>query len=208
VNKIKHFFRQSWLLIVASFLFGLLIAVTNAGLSPRIEQNKINKRNRLVGGLLPEAKNFVALDAPVEIESARGRKENVEVYKAMSEAGQCVGWSFNASGSGFADKIELVVAVDAAFEKIAGFDVLSSNETPGFGDQIKYDYYRSQYKGAPASELKLVSIGDPKEIDSKIVAITGATVSSEAVVEIVSRFVTQVKEQMQKKGTIGNVKQQ
>jgi electron transport complex protein RnfG len=208
VNKIKHFFRQSWLLIVASFLFGLLIAVTNAGLSPRIEQNKINKRNRLVGGLLPEAKNFVALDAPVEIESARGRKENVEVYKAMSEAGQCVGWSFNASGSGFADKIELVVAVDAKFEKVAGFDVLSSSETPGFGDQIKYDYYRSQYKGAPASELKLVSIGDPKEIDSKIVAITGATVSSEAVVEIVSRFVTQVKEQMQKKGTIGNVKQQ
>lgn len=208
MSKVKHFIEQSWLLIVASFFFGLLIAVTDAGLSPRIEQNKINKRNRLVGVLLPEAENFVLLDTPIEIESVRGKKEAVEIYKAVSEAGECVGWSFNAAGSGFADRIELVVAVDANFEKIAGFDVLSSNETPGFGDQIKYDYYRNQYKGAPAGELKLVSVGDPTKIDSQIVAISGATVSSEAVVEIVSHFVTQIKEQVQKKGIIGNVKQQ
>lgn len=196
--KIKHFIQQSWLLIVASFFFGLLIAVTNAALSPRIVQNKINKRNRLVGVLLPEAKNF-ALDTEIEIESIQGKKEKVEVYRAMSEAGECVGWSFNADGSGFADKIELVVAVDKDFEKLAGFDVLASNETPGFGDQIKYDYYRDQFKGAPAEELKLISSGDPKKIDAEIVAISGASVSSESVVEIINNFLRQIKEQMQQK---------
>jgi len=204
VLKIKHFIQQSWLLIVASFFFGLLIAVTNAALSPRIEQNKINKRNRLVGALLPEAKDFVLLEAEIEIESIQGKKEKVEVYRAMSEGDECVGWSFNAAGSGFADKIELVVAVDKDFEKLAGFDVLSSNETPNFGDQIKYDYYRDQFKGAPAEELKLIQSGDPKKIDDEIVAISGATVSSEAVVEIINNFLTQIKEQMQKKGLIGN----
>ncbi len=205
--KIKHFIQQSWLLIVASFFFGLLIAVTNAALSPRIEQNKINKRNRLVGALLPEAKDFV-LGTEIEIESLRGKKEKIEVFRAMSESGECVGWSFNAAGSGFADKIELVVAVDKDFEKLAGFNVLSSNETPGFGDQIKYDYYRDQFAGAPAEELKLVTSGDPKKIDAEIVAISGATVSSEAVVEIINNFLTQIKEQMQKKGLIGNGKQE
>ena len=206
--KIKHFIQQSWLLIVASFFFGLLIAVTNAALSPRIEQNKINKRNRLVGVLLPEAKDFILLDKEIEIESLRGEKEKIEVFRAMSESGECVGWSFNAAGSGFADKIELVVAVDKDFEKLAGFNVLSSNETPGFGDQIKYDYYRDQFAGAPAEELKLVTSGDPKKIDAEIVAISGATVSSEAVVEIINNFLTQIKEQMQKKGLIGNGKQE
>jgi electron transport complex protein RnfG len=205
--KIKHFIQQSWLLIVASFFFGLLIAVTNAALSPRIVQNKINKRNRLVGVLLPEAKNFV-LDTEIEIESIQGKKEKVEVYRAMSEAGECVGWSFNAAGSGFADKIELVVAVDKDFEKLAGFDVLASNETPGFGDQIKYDYYKDQFKGAPAEELKLITSGDPKKIDAEIVAISGATVSSESVVEIINNFLTQIKKQMQQKGQIGNDRQE
>ena len=205
--KIKYFIRQSWLLIIASFCFGLLIAVTNAALSPTIEQNKINKRNRLVGALLPEAKNFKLSDAQIEIVSSRGKKEKVEVYKAVSEADECVGWSFNATGSGFADKIELVVAVNKNFQKIAGFDVLASNETPNFGDKIKYDYFRDQFAGAPAEELKLISVGEPKKIDSEIVAISGATVSSEAVVEIINNYITQIKEQMQKKGLIGNDEQ-
>ena len=199
--------QQSWLLIVASFCFGLLIAVTSAGLSPRIRQNEINKRNRMVTVLLPEAKNFILLDEPVEIQSLQGKKEKVEIYKAMSGTDECVGWSFEAAGSGFADKIKLVIALDKNFEKIAGFDVLLSNETPGFGDQIKYDYYRDQFKGAPAGELKLVTIGERSKIDSEIVAISGATISSEAVVEIVSNSVTKVKEQMRKKRIIGNDKQ-
>jgi electron transport complex protein RnfG len=199
--------QQSWLLIVASFCFGLLIAVTSAALSPRIRQNEINKRNRLVSVLLPEAKDFILLDEPVEIQSLQGKIEKVEIYKAMSGADECVGWSFEAVGSGFADKIKLVIALDKNFEKIAGFDVLLSNETPGFGDQIKYVYYRDQFKGAPAGELKLVTIGERSKIDSEIVAISGATISSEAVVEIVSNSVTKVKEQMRKKGIIGNDKQ-
>ncbi len=206
MSKIKHFMEQSWLLIVASFCFGLLIAVTNAALSPRIRQNEINKRNRLVSALLPDAKDFVLLDEQIEIQSFQGKK-NIEIYRAVSEADECVGWSFEAAGSGFADKIRLVVALDKNFEKIAGFDVLSSNETPGFGDQIKYDYYRDQFKGAPAGELKLVTIGERDKIDSEIVVISGATISSEAVVEILNNSITQVKEQMRKKGIIGNDKQ-
>lgn len=207
MSKVKHFIQQSWLLLASSFCFGLLIAITNAGLSPRIVQNEINKRNRMVGALLPEARNFIALDAPIEIESLQGKKQKVEVYKAVSEANECVGWSFNAAGPGFADQIVLVVAVDANFEKIASFDVLSSSETPGFGDQIKYEYYRSQFKGAPAGQLKLVSIGEPKIIDSQIVGITGATVSSGAVVDILNTFLGGIKAQMKEKGLIGDGKE-
>jgi electron transport complex protein RnfG len=206
VSRIKYFIQQSWLLVVASFCFGLLIAVTNAGLSPRIKQNEINKRNRLVSALLPEAKNFILMDEQLEIQSLQRMKENIDIYKAMSDANECVGWSFEAIGSGFADKIKLVIAVDKDFEKIAGFDVLSSNETPNLGDQIKYDDFRNQFKGAPAGELKLVTVGEPEEIDSQIVAISRATISSEAVVEIVSNSVTQVKEQMLNKGIIADDK--
>jgi RnfABCDGE-type electron transport complex G subunit len=204
--KIKHFIQQSWLLIAASFCFGLLIAVTNAALSARIEQNRIDKLNRLTRALLPKAEHFVELDKEIEVESAKGKKTKIKVYKAVSEANECVGWSFTAAGSGFVDKIELVVAVDNDFQKLAGFDILASNETPGFGDQIKYDYFRDQFKGAPAKELALVRSGQAKEIDSEIVAISGATVSSEAVVEIINNSITQIKNQMQDKGLIGNDK--
>jgi len=204
--KIKYFVEQSWLLITASFCFGLLIAVTDAALSPKIQENKETKLNNLTADLLREAKRFVEVEEEIEVKLAGGKKERVKVYKAVSEAGECVGWSFNASGQGFADKIEVVVAVDKGFEKIAGFNVLVSSETPGFGDQIKSSYYRNQFAEVPAEKLTLVKTGDPKKINSEIVSITGATVSSEAVIGIINTFLIQIKEYIQQKGLIGNGK--
>jgi electron transport complex protein RnfG len=204
-KAIKHFIEQSWLLIVASFFFGLLIAVTNAAWAPKIEQSKIRKLNRLMASLLPKATEF-ELEAELEIKSVKGKKIKTKVYKALSEAGKCAGHCFNASGSGFADKIELVVAVDKDFQKIAGFGCLASNETPGFGDRIKQPYYRNQFAGVLAEILELVKTGDVQKIDSEIVAISGATVSSEAVVKIINNSITQIKDQMQKKGLISNGK--
>ena len=195
--KMKHFIQQSWLLIVASFCFGLLIAITNAAWSPRIEQNKIDKLNDLMGDLLPEAQRF-ELEAELEIKSAKGKKVKSNVYKAISDANTCSGWAFNCKGPGFQDKIELVVAVDKDFERIAGFSVLASNETPGFGDKIKLPWYRNQFAGAPAEKLQLVKTGDVEKIDSEIVAISGATVSSKAVVDIINNSIIQIKDQMQK----------
>jgi len=206
VSKIKHFFQQSWLLIVSSFFFGLLIAIASAAWSPRIEQNKIDKLNHLTAALLPEARHFIEIDTEIEVESAKGKRKKVKVYKAVSDADECVGWSFNAAGPGFIDKIELVIAVDKDFQKLAGFDVLASNETPGFGDKIKYDYFQDQFKGVPAEKLKLMKTGDAKKIDSEIVTISGATVSSEAVVKIINNSITQIKKQMQQKGLISNGK--
>jgi len=201
--KIKYFFQQSWLLIVASFCFGLLIAVTNAAWSPRIEQNKTLKINNLMTRLLlPKAASFT-LTAELEVELAKGKYVKTNIYKAMSD-GKCAGWAFNAEGAGFADKIELVVAVDKDFQKITGFDCLASNETPGFGDRIKLPPYRDQFAGAPAGKLKLVKVGNPQDIDSEIVAISGATVSSQAVVNIINNSLIQIKKYMQEKGLIGN----
>ncbi len=205
MGKIKHFIEQSWLLIVAAFFFGLLIAVTDAAWAPRIEQNKIDKLNRLMGTLLPKGKKYEQ-KTQLEITSSKGRKLTSYVYQALSDTNDCIGWAFNVSGPGFADKIELVVAVDRDFEKFAGYAVLSSNETPGFGDKIKLPYYRSQFIAAPVEELMLLRTGDPQKIDAEIVAITGATVSSDAIVEIINNCVKQIENQMREKGLIKNDK--
>jgi len=207
MSKLKYFVQQSWLLLVSSFFFGLLIAVTNAALSGRIEQNRVAKLNTLTKALLPEAERFQPLDADIEVQLPDGSKEKATIFQAFSGDNQRVGWSFNAHGTGFVGPIELVVAVDKDFQKLMGFNVLASSETPGFGDQIKADYYRRQFINAPADKLMLVKTGSAAAVDSQIVAITGATVSSQAVVNIVNTFLTQIKNQMQEKGLIGNVGQ-
>lgn len=206
LSKIKFFCEQSWLLITASFAFGLLLAVTNAAWQPRIIQNELDKFNDLANALLTEAVSFEVAAEGIEIKLAKGKKANVDIKKGISADGTCLGWAFVCQGPGFADRIRLVLAVDSKFEKLAGFGVLTSNETPGFGDKIKGDYFRSQFAGAPVEGLNLSKTGDHKRIDSEIVAISGATVSSEAVIEILNTYLEQVKIQLQKKGLINNGK--
>jgi len=205
MSKIKLFVRESWLLIVSSFCFGLLLAVTNAAWSPKIQQNKQAEINQLMTYLLPEAKSFEQA-AEAEIDLGRGKKAETRIFKAVSNTGECVGWLFNAEGAGFADKIEMIIAVDKNFEKIVGLDFSAINETPGFGDRAKQPYYRNQFVQAPAGDLKLVKTGDAGRIDSEIVAITGATVTSTAVVNAVNKYVKPVKQYMMTKGLIENVK--
>ena len=204
--KLKFFIEQSWLLLVASVLFGLVLAMLNIAWEPRIIQNEIDKFNRLAGVMLTDAKDFKGSEeggALVTVDIGKGKTIETEVKKGVDADGKIVGWAFVAEGSGFADKIKLVVTVDAEFEDMGGFGVLSSLETPGFGDKIKKeDFYRNQFVHAPVEEFILSRTGDDEVIDSEIVAITGATVTSEAVVDILNNFLGQVKAQLKKEGLI------
>ena len=207
MSKIKYFVQQSWLLIVSSFCFGLLLAIANAAWSPIIEQNRINKLNALAGRLIPEAKDFVPLEklgVVIEVTSLKGDKKQIDVYKAVTGE-DCFGWTFNAVGPGFQDKIELIIAVDKDFKTIAGFDVLASNESPGTGDKIKEIEFRKQFEDKSAAKLELIKSGEAK--DNKILAISGATISSEAVVKIINHYIKEVREEMQRKGLLGNGKE-
>jgi len=202
VDKIRYFLQQSWLLIVSAFCFGLLIAATNYALAPRIVQNRIDKLNSRARALLSEEAHLVHA-VEIEIDAIGGNREKVQVYRAEVD-GTCIGWSFNAAGPGWGGDIELVVAVDEDFGKIAGFDCLESSETAGLGDRIKQSYFRNQFAGAPVEKLTLIKDGDRDKIDNEIVAITGATISSGSVVDIINNTLLQVKEQLQKQGLIGN----
>lgn len=204
MDKVRFFLRESWLLIVASGVFGLLLAVTNAAWQDRIEANRRQKFESRAAALLPQADAFVEMDS-LHITLEGGKTDVVQVRKAVREPDRtCVGWAFAAKGSGFADRIELVLAVDPTFETLRGFAVLSSNETPGFGDKIKNAYYQDQFKGVPAETLTLVKTGEPATIDDQIVAISGATVSSEAVVRIINGYIGAVRDAMQTKGWIND----
>lgn len=194
MNKIKYFIQQSWLLIVASFCFGLLIAATNSLLSQRIEQNQQDKLYSLMRQLITTADDFEKIELD----------ERTTVFKALGSDKGVSGFAFIAKGAGFADKIKLVIAVDGNCEKLFGFKVLASNETPGFGNRISEDFFAGQFTGAPAGVFKLVKSGNAEEIDSRIVAISGATVSSEAVVKILNAYTDKVKKQLQAEGLIGN----
>ena len=120
--------------------------------------------------------------------------EDILYYISKDAQGEVVGYAITAIGSGFADKIELLVAFEGQVENLLGFSVLKTNETPGFGDKIKGAEFSDQFRGCPAVKLSVVKTGDRSEVDDKIVAITGATISSEAVATIVNGAIDNIRD--------------
>ena len=97
------------------------------------------------------------------------------------------GYIFIASGESFASTIETMVAVDTD-GKIVGIKVISHEETPGYGDKIEEiregedaHWFTGQFIGKSASDSIAL-----KEDSVDIDAITGATVSSNAVTESIN----------------------
>ena len=206
MSKIKFFIEQSWLLLVSAFFFGLMIATANSAWSPRIEQNKKDKLANLMKGLITNASQFKPAIENVEIIGEKGKKQTTTIYKAISNDGATAGFAFITSGIGFADKIELVIAVDPKCEKFYGYKVLSANETPGFGDKIKENFFSNQFQNAPVGKFELSKVGDATAIDNKIVAISGATVTSAAMVKVFNMYIDRIKEKLQQKGLLDNGK--
>jgi electron transport complex protein RnfG len=200
LSKIKFFLKQSWLLLLASFLFGLMIAVADTAWKPKVEENKTAKIKNMMKGLI-NAASFDVAAKDVNISTDKGFIKT-DIYKALDAQGNILGFEYITSGSGFGDKIELIIALDAKCEKYLGYEVLTSNETPGFGDKIKGDYFRNQFIGAPATEFTLVKVGNPQDIDNQIVAIGGATITSTGVVNIFNKSLVSVKETLSQKGLI------
>jgi len=148
VGKVRFFLRESWLLIVASGAFGLLLAVTNAAWQDRIEANRRHKFESRAAALVPQAETFVEMD-PIRVELGGGKTDTVQVRKAVREPDQtCVGWAFAAKGSGFADKIELVLAVDAAFETLRGFGAVQQRNA-GLRRQDQERVFPGSVQGRP-----------------------------------------------------------
>lgn len=179
-----------WRLVLTLAMAGLLsgfgiVGVYQATL-PTIEANKAAALARAVFEVVPGAATMGryewADDALVAAPDGKGEA----VYAAWGPDGALLGFAIPAEGPGFQDTIRLLYGYAPAEGRITGLRVLESRETPGLGDKIIKD---AHFVGTwtdlrPAPGIVLVPHGaraNPNEVD----AITGATISSRAVVKIV-----------------------
>ena len=100
---------------------------------------------------------------------------------------------YEFKGRGVWGPIEGIITLDSGLTRIKGVRVLVQEETPGLGDRIKSPDYLKTYQGKTALEPLGLAIRheavDPNEVD----AISGATLSSEAMVTIVNDAIAQLR---------------
>ncbi len=168
-------------LLAVALVCGLVLAVVYKITSPVIAQQK-----ELL--LQQSLKSVLSAD---KYKKSTWQKDK-DFYSALDKQGNLVGWCLPVTGHGYGGKIEMMVGINKN-GTISGMQVLEQHETPGMGSKISEVGYKqteppflAQFKGKSIDNIKLVK----KKTDKYIEAITGATISSKAVVDSVHKEVS------------------
>ncbi|GAH28060.1 unnamed protein product [marine sediment metagenome] len=159
-------------IVVASVV---LLMVVNSITSPIVKNMQVEEIKNTLRSIFPEMSEY-------ELED--------EIY-IIYQDGEKAGYAFIASGSGYSGDIDILVGMDNDFV-IKDISVLSQIETPGLGSRITESSFTDQFKGLSASDIALKADG------GKIDAVTGATISSRAVVNAVQKKMIEIIDSFEK----------
>jgi Na+-transporting NADH:ubiquinone oxidoreductase subunit C len=121
-----------------------------------------------------------------------GKDGGPAYYRIKSESGETAGYVFIRSGPGLWGEITAAIGLDRRLEKLTGVDFLKQVETPGLGARISEKWFREQFRGKRGPFIT-VAEGQPTK-ENEFDGVTGATLTTNFVKEILNRTIDQVKD--------------
>ncbi|MFH0860197.1 MAG: RnfABCDGE type electron transport complex subunit G [Candidatus Altiarchaeota archaeon] len=153
-------------IICAASAAGLSVAYSIT--SPVIEDNRMGGIRSAQKEVMPAADTFKEIsDEKIMIGGVKN------VFEASSKDGNLIGYVIVTEAKGFQGGIRIIFGADTG-GAITKVRILENVETPGLGSRINEEDFLKQFEGK-------AFVDDEPKVD----AITGATISSSAVIESV-----------------------
>lgn len=163
-------------LVCICLVVTLALAGTYSVANPKIIENQQKAADEARMQVLPEGDSFTEYDGKL-VDGV------MDCYIADNKSGMAV----TAGYKGFGGTVEVMVGIDAE-GNVTGVTVTNHAETPGLGTKAMTVEYLKQYEGV--AEV----VGGHVKNDSNVDAITGATITSNAVYCSVEEALKQFKE--------------
>jgi len=177
-------YRLILVLTATAVLSGLLLSFLNLHTSPLIEAHQNKVLNDALSSVLPGCDKI-----------EEQFYENKQFYFGYDTGKNVKGIAFLTEGNGFQSKLRILVGMNASLTQIVKIRILEQKETPGLGTKIETDpssktnpeWFPNQFDGLNISnKISYVKNQTPDKSAGEIMAITGATISSKAVIDIIN----------------------
>ena len=179
-------------LTVITALSGAVLSSWDRVTKPKIEYHQLQALKAAISDVLPSYDYY----------EEKAIDEKTVYIGKIDDSTQSVGIAFKVDGSGFQGNISIMVGVDPSFTSITGIKVLGQIETPGLGTKIVEDpsnktnpfWFPEQFGGVVLyPQINVVKNSIPQN-SNEIQAISGATITSKAVVRIINNNIQQIKD--------------
>lgn len=170
---------------VLTAVFATVLAVTQAYYLPTITENEANVERQAILKVLGISSEFDLVTTFNEqvMPVTAGTSSTYAVYDVD---GKPISYAFPLDGQGLWGSIRGYIGVSSTFDRLLGMEFIEQNETPGLGGRIDETWYKEQFTGVPLVQ------GEDLVYGSGIDAITGATSSSNAVLNILNNTIAEL----------------
>lgn len=179
-DSIMDYITPSLVLMVICLVVTAALVSTYQVTKPIIAEALEKRSQEARQEVLPEGKGFEAI-LSAEIDPDKLAKGVSEVYQAENKAG----WVITSEDKGYGGRLRIITGFDAG-GLITNIKILEQSETPGLGTKVGEDFFLEQFRG--------------KDRIEGVEAISGATISSEAMKRAIERSLNQM-EEIRKEGT-------
>jgi len=152
---------------------GFLSQVSNWA-APHIERHMQEAIRRAIETVQPDG-----------VRSEKVATDRLDLYRVFDREDNPAGYAMSITGNGFSDKITLMVGVSEDLESITGIEILRQTDTPGLGAKIVEPEFKDKFKNL-RTVPQVVCTKSENPAQNEIQAITAATITSKAVVDIVN----------------------
>lgn len=166
----KEMLRYGLILALICIVASASLALVNSLTKSRIIAQAQTEEEASLKGVLPQGVRF----EPVKSGS------DIIYYKAYDKEGKFIGVAFKTSGKGYSSTIDTMVGMEKD-GTINAIKILNQNETPGLGARITEPSFIRQFTKKNIQGL------------NEVQAITGATISSKAVIDSVKKKAEEIK---------------
>jgi len=173
----------------AGLLSGLIIVSVFETTLPAINAYKAKVVREAVLEVLPGTawmQRLVYRGGKLIVKEEAG-KDEAALFAGYDAEGRFLGYAIPSAGPGFQDNIRLIYGYLPARRMVVGMEILESRETPGLGDKIYKDAdFVANFRSLSVEPEILAVKKGTKSAANEVDAITGATISSKAVVRIIN----------------------
>ena len=170
------------LTVVSLFSAGIL-SLADRLTKDKIEENQRKAINEAIISIEPETRKIEKKD---------------DFYEIFDKNKKLLGFVFLAEGQGYQGTIKIICGLSSSLDRLLGIEIIDSRETPGLGARINDSTFKGQFSKLKVSPPIEYTKTETKQ-DNQIQAITGATVSSRSVVNILNSKIEQIRDLLNKR---------
>jgi H+/Na+-translocating ferredoxin:NAD+ oxidoreductase subunit G len=181
MKKIIHILAT---LTIIGIISGAALAMVADWANPLIEANRKAETERAIFLVQPQGTSYEIV-----------QDVSFDLYRVFDDTKNPVGFAMIYEGNGFQGNIRVMVGVKADLMSVTAMEVLEQTETPGLGTKILEEPFKGYFNGLSADPqinmVKGVEASQPNEVQ----AITGATISSKAIIDIINNGLQQLRKE-------------